>query len=44
MAKKVNHGSVKHILSVQKLWELLPDGFILLESDVLIKKNFDFLE
>lgn len=43
MAKKSNHGSVKHILSVQKLWELLPDGFILLESDVLIKKNFDFL-
>ena len=43
MAKKSNHGSVKHILSVQKLWELLPGGFILLESDVLIKKNFDFL-
>ena len=43
MAKKSNHGSEKHIMSVQKLWELLPDGFILLESDVLITKNFDFL-
>ena len=43
MAAKSNHGSMKHIWSVQKLWELLPDGFILLESDVLIKKNFDFL-
>ena len=43
MAKLSNHGSMKHIWSVQKLWELLPDGFILLESDVLITKNFDFL-
>ena len=43
MAKKSNHGSMKHIWSVQKLWELIPDGFILLESDVLITKNFDFL-
>ena len=43
MAKKSNHGSFKHIISVQKLWEMLPDGFILLESDVLITKNFDFL-
>ena len=43
MAKRSNHGSAKHIMSVQKLWELLPDGFILLESDVLITKNFDFL-
>jgi hypothetical protein len=43
MAKLSNHGSMKHIWSVQKLWEMLPDGFILLESDVLITKNFDFL-
>ena len=43
MAKLSNHGSMKHIWSVQKLWELLPDGFILLESEVLITKNFDFL-
>ena len=39
MAKLSNHGSMKHIWSVQKLWELLPDGFILLESDVLITKE-----
>lgn len=38
-----NDGSFKHILSVQKLWELVPDGFILMESDVLIRKNIDFL-
>lgn len=43
MAKLSNHGSAKHIMSVQKLWELLPGGFILLESDVLITRNFDFL-
>lgn len=43
MAAKSNHGSMKHIWSVQKLWELIPGGFILLESDVLIRKNFDFL-
>ena len=35
-------GSLKHILTVQKLWELLPNGFLLLESDVLLKKNIDF--
>lgn len=43
LAKRSNYGSAKHIMSVQKLWELLPDGFILVESDVLIQKNFDFL-
>jgi hypothetical protein len=43
LAKRSNYGSAKHIMSVQKLWELLPEGFILLESDVLIRKNFDFL-
>ena len=32
-------GSAKHIVTVQKLWELLPDGFILVESDVLIKAD-----
>lgn len=38
-----NDGSFKHILTVQKLWELIPEGFILMESDVLIRKNIDFL-
>jgi hypothetical protein len=43
LGERSGNGSVKHILSVQKLWELLPDGFILLESDVLIRKSIDFL-
>ena len=34
-------GSVKHMMTVQKLWELLPQGFVLMESDILIKKNID---
>lgn len=36
-------GSVKHMLSVQKLFELLPEGFLLMDSDVLIKRNVDFM-
>lgn len=32
-------GSAKHIWTVQKLWELLPDGFILIESDTLVRRN-----
>lgn len=31
-------GSTKHIWSVQKLWEIIPEGFVLMESDVLLKK------
>ena len=31
-------GSTKHIITVQKLWELIPNGFVLLESDVLVRK------
>ena len=34
-------GSMKHIWTVQKLWELLPDGFVLMESDVLLKKPIE---
>ena len=34
-------GSAKHIVTVQKLWELFPDGFVLMESDILIKQNID---
>ena len=40
-AKGCEFGSAKHIMTVQKLWELLPKGFVLMESDVLIKKNID---
>ena len=32
-------GSAKHIVTVQKLWELIPDGFILVESDILVKSD-----
>ena len=35
----VDWPSAKHMLSVQKLWELLPGGFLLVESDILIKKD-----
>lgn len=38
-----NFASVKHMLSVQKLWDLIPGGFILLESDVLLRKDISFL-
>ena len=34
-------GSAKHIVTVQKLWELLPEGFVLMESDIMIKKPID---
>lgn len=36
-------GSAKHTRSVQELWNILPDGFVLMESDVLIKKDISFL-
>jgi len=39
MTKLSNYGSLKHTASVQKLWELLPDGFILIESDVLLRQD-----
>ena len=37
------YGSDKHMMSVQKLFELLPDGFLLLDSDVLLKRSVDFM-
>ena len=40
-AKGCEFGSVKHMMTVQKLWELLPHGFVLMESDILIKKSID---
>ena len=43
LAWRSNYGSAKHIISVQKLWELLPEGFILMESDILLIKNINFL-
>jgi hypothetical protein len=35
--------SAKHMMSVQKLWELLPHGFILMESDVILSQPIDFM-
>jgi len=34
-----NWGSEKHIASVEWLFDALPDGFILLDSDVLLKRD-----
>lgn len=33
--QKSNYGSAKHTMSVDKLMELVPDGFVLMDSDVL---------
>lgn len=38
-AKGCEFGSVKHMMTVQKLWEMIPQGFVLMESDILIKKS-----
>lgn len=40
---KGQSGSVKHTISVDKLWDILPDGFILLDSDVLLKRDLSDL-
>lgn len=37
------YGSDKHMMSVQTLWDLVPDGFLLLDSDILVKQNIDFM-
>lgn len=45
-AKLNNYGSAKHAYSIQKCCELIEDGFVLLDSDVIIKRDisnlFDF--
>lgn len=38
-----NYGSVRHMMSIQKLFDLIPEGFLLLDSDVLIKADVDFM-
>ena len=43
IGKTNNFGSVKHMMSVQKLWELIPDGFLLMDSDILIQQDVDFM-
>ena len=34
-----NWGSEKHIASVDRLFDVFPDGFVLLDSDVLLKRD-----
>ena len=36
-------GSAKHIYTVQKLWELIGEPFILMESDILLRGNINDL-
>jgi hypothetical protein len=36
---KSNYGSAKHSKSVDYLMDVLPNGFVLMDSDVLVKKN-----
>jgi hypothetical protein len=38
-----NYGSDKHMMSVQKLWDIINAPFLLLDSDVLLKKSVDFM-
>ena len=42
-AKGCYYGSDVHMMCVQKLWELVPDGFVLLDSDVLIKRDIEWV-
>ena len=36
-------GSDRHMMSVQKLWDYLPEDFLLIDSDILLKQNVDFM-
>ncbi len=36
---KSNYGSAKHCLSVDKLMDIVPDGFLLMDSDILLTKS-----
>ena len=38
-----NNGSARHIITVQALFDIVPDGFLLLEPDVLLKRSVDFM-
>ena len=41
--KSNNSGSARHIITVQALFDVVPDGFLLLEPDVLLKQSVDFM-
>jgi hypothetical protein len=43
LSYKGNFASVKHIMSVEYLFSVLSDGFILMDSDILLRKNPEFL-
>lgn len=34
-----NYGSARHCLTIDKCFDLFPDGFVLMDSDVLVKKD-----
>lgn len=34
-----NWGSAKHIRTIDYLWDVFPDGFLLMDSDVLVKQD-----
>jgi hypothetical protein len=36
-------GSDKHMMSIQALFDLLPDGFLLMDSDILLTRDVDFM-
>ncbi len=38
-----NFGSAKHIRTVQELWKLSPQGFVLLEGDAILTKPIDWM-
>lgn len=38
-ARNCEWGSAKHMITVQKLWDMFPDGFLLMESDILLKRD-----
>ena len=42
-AKGCVFGSAKHMRTVQELWGILPDGFLLMESDILLRESVDHM-
>lgn len=40
---KSNYGSMKHTMSVDKLMKLVPEGFVLMDSDVLVTADISSL-
>lgn len=42
-AESNDWGSVKHMITVQYLFDVLTDGFLLMDSDILLKQDVDFM-